>query len=65
MLPQCPSDVLQCGILELRALPRVPAEVKEVIDDEVNKDVIDEGTFPSTLGSAAVSEIICSTERMQ
>ncbi|WP_141105060.1 hypothetical protein [Rhizobium sp. R339] len=51
--------------LELRASQRVPVEVKEVIDDEVIKDVIDEGTFPSTLGSAAVSETNSSMEWAQ
>ncbi|WP_190237593.1 hypothetical protein [Rhizobium sp. R634] len=51
--------------LELRASQRVPVEVKEVIDDEVIKDVIDEGTFPSTLGSAAVSETNSSMEWVQ
>ncbi|MBB2676007.1 MULTISPECIES: hypothetical protein [Rhizobium] len=40
-------------------------EVKEVKDDEVNKDVIDAGTFLSTLGSAAISEAISSTGRIQ
>ncbi|WP_156668175.1 hypothetical protein [Rhizobium bangladeshense] len=51
--------------LELRASQRVPVEVKEVIDDEVIKDVIDEGTFPPTLGSAAISEANSSMEWVQ
>ncbi|ARQ12294.1 hypothetical protein NXC12_PA00057 (plasmid) [Rhizobium etli] len=50
--------------LEQQASRRVPVEVKEVIDDEVNKDVIEEGTFPSAFGSAPISEANYSTGRI-
>jgi dTDP-L-rhamnose 4-epimerase len=44
---------------------RVPVEVKEDIDDEVNKDVIDEGTFTLAAGSSDVSETISSMGRIK